>query len=133
MRHSQVAALTQFSDASARYSSLLDPSLQSVPLDPTDIERLYALCDYGTMSTDQSVDSPREGAIDVESNDLLNGGLMPERTPAMEHEDYSGHIDGIIPQMFGHADTGTMLENFSFALQDFNTTESATTIHTWRR
>ncbi|KAH7349085.1 hypothetical protein BKA66DRAFT_295776 [Pyrenochaeta sp. MPI-SDFR-AT-0127] len=128
-----VAALTQFSDVSAHYSSLLDPSLQSVPLELSDIERFYALCDYGTMSTNQSVNSPRADAIDAEYKDLLNNALMLEQNYALEHEDYSGHIDGIIPQMFGHADTGTMLDNLPFALQDFNSAESATTNHISRR
>ena len=34
----------------------------------------------------------------------------------VEDRDLSGHMDGILPQMFGYTDAKTMIENFSAAL-----------------
>lgn len=83
------------------------------------------------MSASQYLDSLKEGKLEAESNNLLNSALTIEPTATLEHDDYSGHIDGIIPQMFGHADTSTMMNNLSFALQDYTKMESATGTHTW--
>ncbi|KAH7076722.1 fungal-specific transcription factor domain-containing protein [Paraphoma chrysanthemicola] len=124
-----VEALTQYSVESVRHSGLLDPSLQCVPLEPADIEQLYALCDYGTMSTFYNVDSTHTYETNMGSGIVALG---QDQGSEIRLEDYSGHIDGIIPQIFGLADTDTMIQNLSFVLEDYNEGKNSSTSSSWR-
>ena len=90
---------------------MIDPSLQSVPLEVADIDQLYALCDYGTLSTTKALSSTDTAATNIESEDLI---IEREPSPKLDLDGYSGHIDGILPQIFGPTNTGTMIDNFSF-------------------
>ena len=54
----QATSLSQFSEDSILYTQLLDTSGYAISLSPEDTERLYSLCDYGTMSTQPSLKSP---------------------------------------------------------------------------
>ncbi|KAH7128583.1 fungal-specific transcription factor domain-containing protein [Dendryphion nanum] len=65
---SMAQALQQFSNDSVHYRCLLDVSLQKIPLSPGDVERLYSLCDYGTMSTYRRLDTTSAVATSVISN-----------------------------------------------------------------
>jgi hypothetical protein len=55
----QFTSLEQFGNDSTFYSSLLDVSGQIIPLSPDDVERLYSLCDYGTLSTKPKFDASK--------------------------------------------------------------------------
>ncbi|KAH7091511.1 fungal-specific transcription factor domain-containing protein [Paraphoma chrysanthemicola] len=125
--------LAQFSEASDRFSALLDPSVQSVPLDPLDVERLYAVCEYGAVQvvTSHTPESADAGPGNTPFSGITQDAATQEHTCTSTREDYSGHIDGIIPQMFGHTDTETMLANFSYALQDRNEAEVPQAVPTW--
>ncbi|CAN9248805.1 unnamed protein product [Alternaria alternata] len=126
-----IAKLTQFAVDSIRCSDLIDPSLQSVPLEVTDIDQLYALCDYGTLSTTKALSSTDTAATNIESEDLIS---EREPSPKLDLDGYSGHIDGILPQIFGPTNTGTMIDNFSFALRDHGENEQniSGTNYAWR-
>lgn len=110
---------------------MIDPSLQSVPLEVTDIDQLYALCDYGTLSTTKALSSTDTAATNIESEDLI---IEREPSPKLDLDGYSGHIDGILPQIFGPTNTGTMIDNFSFALRDHGENEQniSGTNYAWR-
>ncbi|CAN9086187.1 unnamed protein product [Alternaria alternata] len=126
-----IAKLNQFAVDSIRCSDLIDPSLQSVPLEVTDIDQLYALCDYGTLSTTKALSSTDTAATNIESEDLIS---EREPSPKLDLDGYSGHIDGILPQIFGPTNTGTMIDNFSFALRDHGENEQniSGTNYAWR-
>jgi len=126
-----IAKLTQFAVDSIRCSDLIDPSLQSVPLEVADIDQLYALCDYGTLSTTKALSSTDTAATNIESEDLI---IEREPSPKLDLDGYSGHIDGILPQIFGPTNTGTMIDNFSFALRDHGENEQniSGTNYAWR-
>lgn len=120
-----------FSDDSACYSPLLNTSLQRVSLEQADIEKLYALCDYGTMSTLHTIGTPNTSAENAELNDYRNYALMQGNSSTIDLDEFSGHIDGIIPQVFGHTDTGTMLDNLSSLLGEFNAASHSPRDHAW--
>ncbi|CAN9223810.1 unnamed protein product [Alternaria sp. RS040] len=126
-----VAKLTQFAVDSMRCSDLIDPALQSVPLELADIDQLYALCDYGTLSTTKTLSSINTPATNIESENIPT---EREQSPRLDLEGYSGHIDGILPQIFGPTNTGTMIDNFSFALRDHGENEEniSGTNYVWR-
>ncbi|KAH6641946.1 fungal-specific transcription factor domain-containing protein [Boeremia exigua] len=119
-------ALSQFSLDSARYAFLIESSAQIMSLEPADIEQLYALCDYGTMSMPSSDGLSDTGTKDAGIPGLMHAALMGERSPTVAYEEYGGHIDGIIPQMFGHHDASTMMDNFYSALGGPNGLNDAT-------
>jgi hypothetical protein len=48
--------LREFDRDSVKYSSLIDTNIQRVALSDAEIDRLYSLCDYGSMSTSQKVE-----------------------------------------------------------------------------
>ncbi|KAF2844675.1 hypothetical protein T440DRAFT_548047 [Plenodomus tracheiphilus IPT5] len=132
-----VSTLAQFSRDSVRYSALIDASLPNVELDPSDIERLYSLCDYGTMCSSRTRDTSQ-----LSPNEAGPGSLMHETLPNEKgsvesdkylenFEDFSGYIEGIIPQFFGHTNPRTMLDDFSFALGQLGEETRPATSHAW--
>ncbi|KAJ4992310.1 hypothetical protein SVAN01_02329 [Stagonosporopsis vannaccii] len=112
-------ALIEFSEKSAPFSSLLDPNVQTVPLESADIDLLYSLCDYGTMSTDQNPDLSHESGAASAYNHGTPGAHVQAWNTAVKDRDLSGHMDGILPQMFGYTDAQTMIDNFSAALGQY--------------
>ncbi|CAN9328690.1 unnamed protein product [Alternaria alternata] len=46
-----------------------------VPLEVTDIDQLYALCDYDTLSTTKALSSTDTAATNIESEDLIMATL----------------------------------------------------------
>ncbi|KAJ8116151.1 hypothetical protein OPT61_g2347 [Boeremia exigua] len=125
-------ALSLFFEDSARYSSLIDPTVQNVPFGSADIERLYSLCDYGTMSMKPSADSPSPNAGNAECNESLPVAVVQGGSHAMDHEQYVGHLDGMIPQIFGPTDPSTMMDNFSFVPGESNGLDNTASDLSWR-
>jgi hypothetical protein len=108
---------------------LLDPSLQTVPLDPLDVEQLYALCEYGSGFTNQA--DLTGTSPDADFGGTMQGTATQELASTSGQEDLSGHIDGIIPQMFGHTDTDTIMANLSYALGDRSRSDFPLTDPSW--
>ncbi|KAI8943320.1 hypothetical protein NX059_001340 [Plenodomus lindquistii] len=133
-----VNALAPFSRDSYRYSPLIDVSLQSVPLGPLDVERLYSLCDYGTMCSSRIKDISHTAVpgesdnIGLDFETLLHGHTPVGASNNFEHfGDFSGIIQGIIPQFFDQTTPQTTLDGFSFALGEFAATDRSATSHAW--
>lgn len=84
------------------------------------------------MTSKEFVEPRNATAFDTASKDVMHSTITPEESPGLEHAQYSGHFDDIIPQMFeGHEDSGSMLENLSMALGQFSESDLATLDHTW--
>lgn len=91
--------------------------MQTVSLDSGDIELLYSLCDYGSMSTDQNLGLRDMGRVATEIEHGTLSSYMPAQSAAVKDMDLSGHVDGIFAQMFGFENTESMVDNLSTALR----------------
>lgn len=132
-----INTLARFSKESARYSPLIDSSFQSVPLEPSDIELLYSICDYGTMSSSRTKDIDNAAPVEIDLNGLeleplLSGSSSAENYGNFENlEDFSGLIEGILPHFFDHTNPQTMLDDFSSALGEFSGADCSAISLSW--
>ncbi|KAH9866285.1 hypothetical protein J1614_008851 [Plenodomus biglobosus] len=132
-----INTLARFSKESARYSPLIDSSFHSVPLEPSDVELLYSICDYGTMSSSRTKDIANTTPVETylngpELEPLLSGSSSAENYGNFENlEDFSGLIEGILPHFFDHTNPQTMLDDFSSALGEFNGADCSAISLSW--
>lgn len=132
-----VATLTHFSRESARYSPLIDTSFQTVPLTAADIELLYSLCDYGTISSSRTKDiallnTNETTPTPLNLDPMLNNAASADTYSNFENlEDFSGLIEGIIPQFFDHTNARTVLDDFSSALGQFGGADCSASGQGW--
>nr|ADB89941.1 dsp3 [Plenodomus lingam] len=136
-RYTKVATLTHFSRESARYSPLIDTSFQTVPLTAADIELLYSLCDYGTISSSRTKDiallnTNETTPTPLNLDPMLNNAASADTYSNFENlEDFSGLIEGIIPQFFDHTNARTVLDDFSSALGQFGGADCSASGQGW--
>lgn len=115
----------QFSTKSPRYAHLLDVSLKSVHLESSDVEQLYAICDYGTLSTIQTPNASDAGTIEVGLNGIVYNACAEERSPATDFEYLSGHISSTTLQDFHYTGFSSMLSDFSGILSEFSRADAS--------
>jgi hypothetical protein len=129
----QAGALEHFSHDAAKYVLLLDPSLQYVPLDSADVERLYTLCDYGAMSTDRIPDDIFNTSTNAStaSDFFLNVDFV-EPVTTVGIRDFGSNIPST-EQEYGHHDIDrtTQLEDPSSSLDTSERTVSMAPDHIW--
>jgi hypothetical protein len=125
-------SLRELNRDSNKYASLVDTNVRKVALDPDEIERLYSLCDYGTMSTRQKVETSDVNEYSEANLDYFLDTVSREEVfPALGAEESTDQIYYTGSQGGGHGDSNRIHGGSSDAADALNQMEASNLSYDW--